>query len=119
MSGPRHFGEYAPPGDEALRPQVLIDAPMIGFDASLGKNAKVTLGGDRTLAFPTNAQAGQSGVVTVTQDGTGGRALSLAAGWGMVDDVSKIASGGAGNAYQITWYARTDSELTSTLLPLQ
>jgi hypothetical protein len=37
----------------------------------------VTLGGSVTIANPTNQVAGQSGAITVTQDGTGSRTLSF------------------------------------------
>ena len=42
-------------------------------------NAKLTLGGNRTLAI-TGAVAGQSGTLVVTQDGTGSRTLTLPGG---------------------------------------
>ena len=37
----------------------------------------VTLGGSVTIANPTNQVAGQSGAITVTQDGSGSRTLSF------------------------------------------
>jgi hypothetical protein len=43
---------------------------------SLGNNFSVTLGGNRSLGDPSNVTAGQSGVIVVTQDGTGSRTLS-------------------------------------------
>jgi hypothetical protein len=52
------------------------------------RNAKLTLGGNRTLAI-TNISNGASGVLIVIQDGTGGRTLALPAG-------SKVIDGGAG-----------------------
>lgn len=42
-------------------------------------HAKVTLGGNRTLAI-TGAVAGASGVLVVTQDATGSRTITLPAG---------------------------------------
>ena len=51
-------------------------------------NAKVTLGGNRTLSI-TGAVDGASGVLKVIQDGTGGRTLALPAG-------SLVVGGGAG-----------------------
>jgi len=36
----------------------------------------VVLGGSRTLGAPTNVVAGQSGVIRVVQDGSGGRTLA-------------------------------------------
>ena len=56
-------------------PVALTDASTIAIDMSLGNNFTVTLGGNRTLGAPTNVTAGQSGVIVVTQDGTGSRTL--------------------------------------------
>jgi hypothetical protein len=54
----------------------LTDGATITPDFSASNNYSVTLGGSRTLANPTNAVAGQSGVILITQDGTGNRTLS-------------------------------------------
>ena len=52
------------------------------------RNATVTLGGNRTLAF-SNVPNGATGVLIVKQDGTGSRTLALPAG-------SKVIDGGSG-----------------------
>lgn len=62
----------------AAAPVTLTDGATITPDFGAGINFVVTLGGNRTLANPTNAKAGQSGVIIVKQDGTGSRTLS----WG-------------------------------------
>jgi hypothetical protein len=54
----------------------LTDAASIATDASLGKVFSVTLGGNRTLANPTNLQGGQTYLWRVKQDGTGTRTLA-------------------------------------------
>ena len=54
----------------------LTDGATIAVDLSLGNNFSVTLGGNRQLGDPSNVTAGQSGVIVVTQDGTGSRTLS-------------------------------------------
>jgi len=56
----------------------LSDGATIAVDLSLSNNFSVTLGGNRTLGDPTNVTAGQSGVIVVTQDGTGSRTLAYA-----------------------------------------
>jgi len=56
----------------------LTDAATIAVDLSLGNNFSVTLAGNRTLGDPTNVTPGQSGVIVVTQDGTGSRTLAYA-----------------------------------------
>ncbi len=73
----------------------LTDASTIALDLSAGINFSVTLGGNRTLANPTNAKAGQSGAIKVTQDGTGGRTLSFGSSYkffdGLVPDLKTTA----------------------------
>ena len=54
----------------------LTDGTTITPDFALANNFTVTLGGNRTLANPTNLVAGQSGVIIINQDGTGGRTLA-------------------------------------------
>lgn len=56
----------------------LTDAATITTDASLGNNFRVTLGGSRTLAAPTNLTDGQRLTWEIIQDSTGGRFLTFA-----------------------------------------
>lgn len=60
----------------------LTDGPSITWDLDRFQNAVVVLGGNRTLANPTNQVAGfiYGYRLTVVQDGTGGRLLT----WGSV-----------------------------------
>ena len=101
-------------------PQTLTDAATITYDLSSGHNAKVTITADRTLALPTNLAEGASGVLTLTQDGTGGHALALASGWfvsaGALADITALA---ANEKAQITWYAYSATNVNATILPLQ
>jgi hypothetical protein len=55
----------------------LTDATIIAVDLSAGFNFSVTLAGNRTLGNPTNPKVGQTGIIQVTQDGTGGRTLAF------------------------------------------
>jgi len=63
-------------GNSASNIYALTDASSISVDMSQGNNFSVTLGGNRTLANPTNMTVGQSGVFYITQDGTGSRTLA-------------------------------------------
>ena len=54
----------------------LTDGATITPNFALNNSFTVTLGGNRTLANPTNLVAGQSGVFIINQDGTGGRTLA-------------------------------------------
>ena len=55
--------------------QTLTDGATINWDTSLGRVATVTLGGNRTIAKPTNLKVGTY-ILRVYQDGTGSRTLT-------------------------------------------
>lgn len=59
----------------------LTDAATIAVDMSTFINAKVTLGGNRTLGQPSSTKVGQSGFIRIIQDGTGSRTLAYHADW--------------------------------------
>lgn len=68
--------------------QTLTDGATITWNINSGTIAKVTLGGNRTLVI-SNPVANNYYQISVTQDGTGSRTLTLPAG-------SKVIGGGAG-----------------------
>lgn len=55
--------------------QTLTDGSTINWDVSLGQVATITLGGNRTMAAPTNLKVGTY-ILHVVQDGSGGRTLT-------------------------------------------
>lgn len=57
----------------------LTDAATVTWDRAVnGGNARVVLGGNRTLGSLTNLPAGRYAMLLVVQDATGGRVLSFA-----------------------------------------
>jgi len=54
----------------------LTDGASIAWDMSQGNVYAVTLGGNRTLAAPTNGEIGKTYYLKVLQDGTGSRTLA-------------------------------------------
>lgn len=56
--------------------QTLTDAATVSWDVSKGSDAKLTLGGSRTLAAPSNLVEGRDYFLTVVQDGTGSRTIT-------------------------------------------
>ena len=74
----------------------LTDGVTITPDFADNNYFSVTLGGNRTLANPSNLVAGQSGSIFVTQDGTGTRTLSFGTYWkfagGTAPDLTATAS---------------------------
>jgi hypothetical protein len=77
-------------------PQTLTDGATINWDMSLGYNAKVTLGGNRTMAAPTNPKEGLTYSLDVIQDGTGGRTLTWNAAFDWGSAGTPTLSTGAG-----------------------
>lgn len=57
--------------------QTLTDASTVAWNMALGFNAKVTVGGSRTIGTPTNPVAGATYALEHIQDATGGRVPSL------------------------------------------
>ena len=66
----------------------LTDGATINWDMSTQSVAKVTLGGNRTLAAPSNSSTGQFCSINVIQDGTGGRTLTWNAVFEFADDTA-------------------------------
>lgn len=64
-------------GTQSVAFQTLTDGATISTDASLSNNFVVTLGGNRTLANPTNLRDGGIYNWYIKQDGTGGRTLAF------------------------------------------
>lgn len=60
----------------------LTDAATIATDAATAEVFSVTLGGNRTLGVPTNAQDGMRRTWRLRQDATGTRTITLATGTG-------------------------------------
>lgn len=61
---------------QGVTPVALTDAASITTDASVSNNFTVTLGGNRTLANPTNLVAGHVYNWVIRQDTTGTRTLA-------------------------------------------
>jgi hypothetical protein len=75
------------------------------------QNFTVTLGGNRTLANPTNIVAGQTGSIFVVQDATGGRTLSFGAYFKFPAATAPTLSTGANAVDRIDYIVRTTTEI--------
>jgi hypothetical protein len=91
----------------------LTDGATITPDFSLGNNYSVTLGGSRTLANPTNLTAGQSGVIVVTQDGTGSRTLAFGANWKFPGGTAPTLTTTAAAVDVLAYYVESSSRITA------
>ena len=94
----------------------LTDAASITNNFALGNNFLVTLGGNRTLAAPTNAVAGQSGTIHIIQDGTGSRTLGYNTVWQLVSAAVPTLSTGAGDVDILCYIARSSTTIDAALL---
>ena len=90
----------------------LTDAATIAVDLSLANNHTVTLGDNRTLGNPTNAEPGQTGSIFIVQDGTGGRTLTPAANWHFAKGGTHPTFSTAANAVdRIDYIVRTSTSI--------
>jgi hypothetical protein len=93
----------------------LVDAATIAPDFSSGFNFSVTLGGNRTLANPSNATSGHGGTIFVTQDGTGSRTLNYGTNWKFPSGDGTLST--APNSVDaITYYVRANGTIACVLV---
>ena len=59
----------------------MTDGATVTPDFAASNNYTLTLGGNRTIANPTNLTAGQSGSIFLVQDGSGSRLASWGSYW--------------------------------------
>ena len=95
----------------------LTDGATINWDTSTGQVAKVTLGGNRTMAAPTNLIAGAFYSLNIIQDGTGGRTLTWNSIFQFTGGVAPTLSTGANASDNIVFrYDGTNLEETGRSL---
>ncbi|MDC7699587.1 hypothetical protein [Vogesella indigofera] len=94
----------------------LTDAATIAVDLALSNNYSLTLAGNRTLGTPTNAVAGQSGIIAVTQDATGSRTLAFGANWKFGGGTAPALSTAAGAVDYLAYYVETATRVFVSLV---
>ncbi len=87
----------------AMSEVALADAATVSWDMSTGFDFIITLGGNRTLANPTNAKVGQKGRLIIQQDGVGTRILAWGANYKFANGLAPTLSTAA-NATDILYY---------------
>lgn len=93
----------------------LTDAATILVDMGTFINASVTLGGNRTLGNPSNAKPGQSGMICVIQDGTGGRMLAFGSAWVFANNVAPVIATSAGSENWLFYHVRSTGKIFASL----
>jgi hypothetical protein len=94
----------------------LTDGATITPDFSAGNNFSVTLGGNRTLANPTNLTAGQHGTIVITQDGTGGRTLAFGSYWKFAAGTAPSLTSTAAAVDVLAYYVEGSTRITARLI---
>ena len=91
----------------------LTDGATITPDFAASNNFSVTLGGSRTLANPTNITVGQSGAIVITQDGTGGRALTFGSYWDFTGGAAPNNTTTASASDVLVYYVTSSTKITA------
>jgi hypothetical protein len=95
--------------------QTLTDGATITWDTSLGRVATVTLGGNRTIAKPTNLKVGTY-ILRVYQDGTGSRTLTWNAAFKWTAQTAPVLTTTA-NAMDVITFFSDGNLLYGSYLP--
>lgn len=89
----------------------LTDGSTITPDFAVANNFSVTLGGNRTLANPSNIVAGQSGSLFITQDGTGSRTLAFGSYWDFAGGTAPTLTTTAGAVDRVDYIVRSSTSI--------
>jgi hypothetical protein len=98
-------------GRYAVEIATLTDAATITPDFGANQNFTVTLGGNRTLANPTNIVVGQTGSIFLVQDGTGSRTLSFGTYYDFAGGTAPTISTTAAAVDRIDYIVRTATSI--------
>ena len=91
--------------------QTLTDGATITPDLATGNFFTVTLGGNRTLANPTNQVAGQGGCFFIVQDGTGSRTLAFGSEYDFAGGTAPTLSTAASAVDRIDYVVRSATSI--------
>ena len=94
----------------------LTDGATITPDFAAANNFSVTLGGNRTLANPSNLTAGASGCIWITQDGTGSRTLAYGSYWDFTGGTAPTLTTTAAAVDCLVYSVQSSTKITATLI---
>ena len=89
----------------------LTDGATVTPDFNDSNNYVLVLGGNRTIANPTNITAGQSGSIFITQDATGSRTASWGSYWDWAAGTAPTLSTGANEVDRIDYIVRSSTSI--------
>jgi len=94
----------------------LTDGSTITPDFAAANNFSLTIGGNRTLANPTNLTAGQSGIIVITQDGTGSRTLAYGSYFKFSNGTAPTLTTTASAVDVLAYYVESSTRITAKLV---
>ena len=94
----------------------LTDGATITPDFAAANNYSLAIGGNRTLANPTNLTAGQSGAIVITQDGTGSRTLAYGSYFKFSGGTAPTLTTTASAVDVLVYYVESSTRITAKLL---
>lgn len=89
----------------------LTDAATITPDFALNNVFTVTLGGNRTMANPSNPINGQSGSIFIVQDATGSRTLTWGSNWDWVAGSAPVLTSTANAIDRVDFIVRSSTSI--------
>ena len=99
-------------GAVTLNEDTLTDGSTVSWDVTASPVAKLTLGGNRTLANPSAMTAGQSGSIFVVQDGTGSRSFnSFGSYWDFIGGTVPTFTSTASAVDRIDYIVRSSTKI--------
>ena len=105
-------------GRYSVEVATLTDGATITPDFEANQNFTVTLGGNRTLANPSNVtsdKVGQVGSIFVVQDGTGSRTLSFGSNWDFIGGTAPTRSTAASAVDRIDYIVRSTTSIQAVV----
>lgn len=105
-------------GRYSVEVATLTDGATITPDFGANQNFTVTLGGNRTLANPSNVtsdKVGQTGSIFVVQDGTGSRTLSFGSNWDFIGGTAPTLSTAASAVDRIDYIVRSTTSIQAVV----
>ena len=89
----------------------MTDGATVTPDFATSNNYTLTLGGNRTIANPTNLTAGQSGSIFLVQDGTGSRTAAWGSYWNFAGGVAPVLTTAASAVDRVDYVVRSASSI--------
>lgn len=86
------------------------------LDFSVGNNFSLELVGSIVLSNPTGVTTGQSGIVLISQDGSGSRTCGFGSHWDFPSSTAPTLSTGANALDALTYFVRSSTSIVTNSL---